>query len=456
MIEKEPNLEIYGDIRKQSDKLKKTISKPQNINSIIRISGDKSISHRAAILNAMAEGTAEVKNFCVGDDQESVIRCLKSLGTKITHRIDHQDNHPIHSFTIIGNGKYGFKEPESSLDCGNSGTCMRLISGLLAGQKFNTLLTGDDSLSKRPMNRIANPLKLMGANIRSLNNSSNDEVRAPFEIIGSDLNSINYKSPVSSAQVKSCVLIAGAYANGVTTITEPSKSRDHTERMMKAMGAEIEITDKKISIENSKLKAQSVVIPGDISSAAFWIILASCHKNAELFIPNIGLNPTRTGILEVLTEMGANINISNQKTELGEPRGDLTVKSSNLTGITIEGSIIPKIIDEIPILSLAACFASGKTVIKDAQELRVKESDRIKATVQGLFKLGADISETNDGMIIKNSPNLKGSEVNSHGDHRIAMMLGISGLLTEGQTTITNAEAANISYPNFWDQIDNF
>ena len=456
MTGKEPNLKIYGDTRKQSDKLKKIISRPPNINSTIRISGDKSISHRAAILNAMAEGTAEVKNFCVGDDQESVIRCLKSLGTKITHTINYKDNHPIHSFTIIGNGKNGFKEPKSPLDCGNSGTCMRLISGLLAGQKFNTLVIGDDSLSKRPMNRIANPLKLMGANIRPLNNLSKDEIRAPFEIKGSNLNSINYKSPVSSAQVKSCILIAGAYADGITTITEPSKSRDHTERMMKAMGAEIEITDKKISIENSKLTAQNVVIPGDISSAAFWIILAACHKNAELFIPNIGLNPTRTGILEVLTKMGAKIAISNQKTELGEPRGDLTVQSSNLTGITIEGSIIPKIIDEIPILSLAACFASGETVIKDAQELRVKESDRIKATVQGLFKLGADISETEDGMIIKNSPNLKGSEVSSHGDHRIAMMLGISGLLTKGQTIITNAEAANISYPNFWDQIDNF
>ena len=456
MTGKKTNLKIYGDTRKQSDKLKKIISKPPNINSTIRISGDKSISHRAAILNAMAEGTAEVENFCVGDDQESVIRCLESLGTKITHTINYKDNHPIHSFTIIGNGKNGFKEPKSPLDCGNSGTCMRLISGLLAGQKFDTLVIGDDSLSKRPMNRIANPLKLMGANIRPLNNLSKDEIRAPFEIKGSNLNSINYKSPVSSAQVKSCILIAGAYADGITTITEPSKSRDHTERMMKAMGAKIEITDKKISIENSKLTAQNVVIPGDISSAAFWIILAACHKNAELFIPNIGLNPTRTGILEVLTEMGAKIDISNQKTELGEPRGDLTVQSSNLTGITIEGSIIPKIIDEIPILSLAACFASGETVIKDAQELRVKESDRIKATVQGLFKLGADISETEDGMIIKNSPNLQGSEVSSHGDHRIAMMLGISGLLTKGQTIITNAEAANISYPNFWDQIDNF
>ena len=456
MTGKKTNLKIYGDTRKQSDKLKKIISKPPNINSTIRISGDKSISHRAAILNAMAKGTAEVENFCVGDDQESVIRCLKSLGTKITHTINYKDNHPIHSFTIIGNGKNGFKEPKSPLDCGNSGTCMRLISGLLAGQKFNTLVIGDDSLSKRPMNRIANPLKLMGANIRPLNNLSKDEIRAPFEIKGSNLNSINYKSPVSSAQVKSCILIAGAYADGITTITEPSKSRDHTERMMKAMGAEIEITDKKISIENSKLTAQNVVIPGDISSAAFWIILAACHKNAELFIPNIGLNPTRTGILEVLIKMGAKIDISNQKTELGEPRGDLTVQSSNLTGITIEGSIIPKIIDEIPILSLAACFASGETVIKDAQELRVKESDRIKATVQGLFKLGADISETEDGMIIKNSPNLQGSEVSSHGDHRIAMMLGISGLLTKGQTIITNAEAANISYPNFWDQIDNF
>ena len=456
MTGKKTNLKIYGDTRKQSDKLKKIISKPPNINSTIRISGDKSISHRAAILNAMAEGTAEVENFCVGDDQESVIRCMESLGTKITHTINYKDNHPIHSFTIIGNGKNGFKEPKSPLDCGNSGTCMRLISGLLAGQKFDTLVIGDDSLSKRPMNRIANPLKLMGANIRPLNNLSKDEIRAPFEIKGSNLNSINYKSPVSSAQVKSCILIAGAYADGITTIIEPSKSRDHTERMMKAMGAKIEITDKKISIENSKLTAQNVVIPGDISSAAFWIILAACHKNAELFIPNIGLNPTRTGILEVLTEMGAKIDISNQKTELGEPRGDLTVQSSNLTGITIEGSIIPKIIDEIPILSLAACFASGETVIKDAQELRVKESDRIKATVQGLFKLGADISETEDGMIIKNSPNLQGSEVSSHGDHRIAMMLGISGLLTKGQTIITNAEAANISYPNFWDQIDNF
>ena len=245
MTGKDPNLKIYGDTRKQSDKLKKIISKPPNINSTIRISGDKSISHRAAILNAMAEGTAEVKNFCVGDDQESVIRCLKSLGTKITHTIDYQDNHPIHSFTIIGNGKNGFKEPKSPLDCGNSGTCMRLISGLLAGQKFNTLVIGDDSLSKRPMNRIANPLKLMGANIRPLNNLSKDEIRAPFEIKGSNLNSINYKSPVSSAQVKSCILIAGAYADGITTITEPSKSRDHTERMMKAMGAEIEFTDKK-------------------------------------------------------------------------------------------------------------------------------------------------------------------------------------------------------------------
>jgi 3-phosphoshikimate 1-carboxyvinyltransferase len=436
--------------------MKKTISKPPNINSTIRISGDKSISHRAAILNAMAEGTSEVKNFCVGDDQESIIRCLRSLGTNISHTINYQDNHPIHTFTIIGNGKHGFKEPKSPLDCGNSGTCMRLISGLLAGQKFNTLLIGDDSLSKRPMNRIANPLKLMGTTITPLNNSSTDEIMAPFEIKGSNLNSINYKSPVSSAQVKSCILIAGAYAKGITTITEPSKSRDHTERMMKAMGAEIEINDKEISIKNSKLKAQNIVIPGDISSAAFWIILAACHKKAELLIPNIGLNPTRTGILEVLTKMGANINISNQKTELGEPRGDLIIKSSNLKGITIEGSIIPKIIDEIPILSLAACFASGETIIKDAQELRVKESDRIKATVQELFKLGANISETKDGMIIKNSPKLNGSEVNSHGDHRIAMMLGISGLLAEDQTTITNAEAANISYPDFWDQIDNF
>jgi len=429
------------------------VTKSNKINSTIRISGDKSISHRAAILNSMAYGIAEVTNFCVGDDQESVIRCLKALGTKIIHRIDYIDDYPVHCFQIHGNGEKGFQKPKTPLDCGNSGTCMRLISGLVAGQDFNSVLIGDKSLSKRPMNRIAAPLLQMGASINSLNNKDVGQITAPFEITGMNLNGINYVSPVSSAQVKSCVLIAGTYAENQTTFTEPFKSRDHTERMMKAMGANIKIEDTMTTIRKSKLTAQDIVIPSDISSAAFWMVLASCHPNAEIYLPNIGLNPNRTGILEILLEMGADINISNKKTDMGEPRGDITVRSSKLRGITIDKKIIPKIIDEIPVLSLAACFANSETRISGAEELRVKESDRIKSTVLGLSQLGANIKETKDGMIIKPVSKLVGNSVESQGDHRIAMMLGIAGLLAEKETIVNGAEHAKVSYPNFWDEI---
>ena len=271
----------------------KKITKSNKINSTIRIAGDKSISHRAAILNSMAHGVAEVTNFCVGDDQESVIRCLRTLGTKIIHNINYADNYPIHTFKIYGNGENGFKKPIEPLDCGNSGTCMRLISGLVAGQNFSSVLIGDNSLSKRPMNRIAKPLIQMGANINSLNNKDINQITAPFEISGGNLGNINYISPVSSAQVKSCVLIAGIYADGITTFEEPSKSRDHTERMLSAMGADIKIDGNVTTIQKSKLKAQNIVIPSDISSAAFWMVLGACHPNAEILLPNIGLNPNK-------------------------------------------------------------------------------------------------------------------------------------------------------------------
>tara|TARA_B100000530_G_scaffold159960_2_gene100754 strand:+ start:79 stop:1392 length:1314 start_codon:yes stop_codon:yes gene_type:complete len=432
----------------------KKITKSNKINSTIRIAGDKSISHRAAILNSMAHGIAEVTNFCVGDDQESVIRCLRTLGTKIIHNVNYADNYPIHTFKIYGNGENGFKKPTEPLDCGNSGTCMRLISGLVAGQNFSSVLIGDNSLSKRPMNRIAKPLIQMGANINSLNNKDINQITAPFEISGGNLGKINYVSPVSSAQVKSCVLIAGIYADGITTFEEPSKSRDHTERMLSAMGANIKIDETVTTIQKSKLKAQNIVIPSDISSAAFWMVLGACHPNAEILLPNIGLNPNRTGILEVLIEMGANITVNNKTTDMGEPRGDILVKSSKLKGINIDKNTIPKIIDEIPILSLAACFASTQTIIDDAEELRVKESDRIKATVTGLSKLGADIQETEQGMIINPSNKLIGNQVESYGDHRIAMMLGIAGLLSDKTTIIEGAEHASVSYPNFWDEIE--
>tara|TARA_B100000073_G_scaffold89902_1_gene70795 strand:+ start:1060 stop:2373 length:1314 start_codon:yes stop_codon:yes gene_type:complete len=432
----------------------KKVTKSKNINSKLRIAGDKSISHRAAILNAMAHGTAEVTNFCVGDDQESVIRTLRSLGTKIIHKVNHIDDYPIHSFTIHGNGSKGFTNPTEPLDCGNSGTCMRLLSGVVAGQNFKSILIGDNSLSKRPMNRIAKPLIQMGAKINSINSESIDNITAPFEINGGDLNAIQYISPVSSAQVKSCVLLAGIQASGKTTFEEPFKSRDHTERMLSAMGAKIKTNKNVITIEKSKLTSQNILIPSDISSAAFWMVLGSCHDNAEIYLPNIGLNPNRTGILEVLIEMGANLTIENKKEDMGEPRGDILIKSSKLKGITIDKNIIPKIIDEIPILSLAACFANSETIIKDAEELRIKESDRIKATVDGLYKLGANIKETKDGMIIKPGNKLTGNKVESYGDHRIAMMLGIAGLLSEGTTVIEGAEHASVSYPNFWDEID--
>ena len=403
--------------------------------------GDKSISHRAAIFNSIASGTSKITNFCVGDDKSAILNCLIGLGAQI----EETDN----SIQIQGNGLYGLTEPVDVLNAGNSGTTIRLVSGLLSGNDFYSVITGDKSLRNRPMKRIITPLMKMGAIIYGREKSS----LAPLTIIGGNLTGIEYEMPVASAQLKSCLIIAGLYANDKTIIHQPGPSRDHTEKILKSMGAQIKVTGTTIQIQKSELSSIDMNIPSDTSNSTFWIVAGCCHPNASIKLKNVGMNPTRTGMLEVLNAMGAKIKIDNEGYEGGEPVADISVESSELKGIEISGEIIPRVIDELPILALAACFADGKTLIKDSEELRVKESDRIKATVDSLSKLGAQIEETEDGMLINGGSQLVGAEVNSFGDHRIAMTNGIAGLIAKNETIVINSEAADISYPSFWETL---
>ncbi|PZC44781.1 MAG: 3-phosphoshikimate 1-carboxyvinyltransferase [Chloroflexi bacterium] len=403
------------------------------------------------LLNSISDGSATVSNFCQGDDRKAMLNCLTGLGINIQKIQTDDSQHEDDTFLVKGQGIHNLSNPEKILDAGNSGTTFRLVSGLLATQPFESTITGDNSLQNRPMDRIINPLRKMGAQITGANNSS----FAPIKIYGGNLSGIEYIMPIASAQVKSCIMIAGLKASGATTIIQPEFSRDHTERMLKAMGADITIDNLSIKIKPSNLSALDILVPGDISGAAFWMVLASCHSNASIILKKVGLNPSRTGVIEALRMMGANIKLSNINEEAGEPYGDIKIQSSDLNGIIIEGELIPKVIDEIPILSLAACFANGKTIIKDAGELRVKESDRISATVDGLSKLGADIKESSDGIIINGTKKLIGARVDSFDDHRIAMTMGIAGLLSSGVTEINRADANMISYPDFWQQLSN-
>tara|TARA_A100001037_G_scaffold56833_1_gene49140 strand:+ start:11889 stop:13205 length:1317 start_codon:yes stop_codon:yes gene_type:complete len=427
----------------------KSLTKAKKINGIISLPGDKSISHRAMLLNSMSNGSALISNFCHGDDRNAMINCLRGIGVNIEKVESPDTEYSNDTFLVKGNENGNFSTPSYVLDAGNSGTTFRLVSGLLATQNFESIISGDDSLRSRPMDRIILPLTEMGAKITG----ANDNSFAPLKIRGGDLYGINYKMPVASAQVKSCIMIAGTKASGSTTIIQPKFSRDHTERMLKAMGADITIDNLTIEIKPSNLSSLDVTVPGDISGAAFWMVLASCHTDACITLKRVGLNPSRTGIIEVLKMMGANIHVSNFIEEAGEPCGDIKVQSSELNGVTIEGDLIPKVIDEIPILSLAACFAKGETIIKDAQELRVKESDRIAATVNGLSRLGANLKETTDGMVIAGQSKLIGTDVDTFNDHRIAMTMGIAGVLADGITEIHKADANNISYPSFWKQL---
>lgn len=427
----------------------KLVKKHDRIEGTIRPPGDKSISHRAALLNAVANGNARVSNFCVGDDRESMLRCLQGLGVQITPDPQCDVSGQPDCFLVQGRGLQGLLEPTNTLDAGNSGTTMRLVTGLLAGQSFISVITGDDSLRRRPMGRVVGPLKEMGAQFMGREGDS----LAPLAVRGGNLKAIDYTLPVPSAQVKSAVLIAGLYADGKTVVRSPSLSRDHTERMLKYLGGDIKVDGLVATVGRSEFNARDILVPGDVSSAAFWMVAGSAHPNAKIRLEGVGINPTRTGVISVLESMGANLSLENIREGEAEPIADIVVESSNLQGVDIAGEIIPKVIDELPVLALAASLASGSTVIRDAAELRVKESDRISATVQGLSRLGVDIEEHEEGMIIRGAQKLVGAPVNSQGDHRIAMTMAIAGLIADGETAIHDAEAAAVSYPTFWDTL---
>lgn len=409
----------------------------------VTIPGDKSISHRAIMFGSLAKGTTKITNFLLGEDCLSTIACFRKLGVQIEVTED--------EVIVYGKGIEGLKEAHEVLDVGNSGTTARLMMGILSGLPFHSVIIGDESIGKRPMKRVTKPLKMMGTSI----DGREDATYTPISIRGGSLNSISYASPVSSAQVKSSILLAGLFAKGTTTVTEPEKSRDHTERMLKAFGCELEVDGNKVSINgNQELTATDVIVPGDISSAAFFLVAGSIVPNSEILLKNVGVNPTRTGILTVLERMGANITLEDEKVVNGEPIANIRVKSSDLKSTVIGGAEIPTCIDELPILALAAALADGETIIKDAEELRVKETDRIQTVVTELTNLGVSIEATKDGMIIQGNSSLIGANVNSHGDHRMGMMLSIAALLAKGDTIIENTDCIAVSFPNFKEQLN--
>lgn len=412
--------------------------KAKHLKGEVTIPGDKSISHRAVMFGALAEGTTEITNFLQGADCLSTIDCFRKLGIQI-------ENTPEH-ILIHGKGLHGLKAPSCVLDAGNSGTTTRLISGILAAQNFETTLTGDASIQKRPMRRIIEPLSMMGANITSVN--GND--CAPLHIAGAPLHGIHYHSKVASAQVKSSILLAGLYAAGETKVTEPTISRNHSEIMLQYFGADIRTEGKTAIVQpEPQLKGQKVIVPGDISSAAYFIAAGLLVPGAEVYIRNVGINQTRDGIIKVAQAMGGDITFLNVN-NAGEPTADLLVKHSALHGITIEGDIIPTLIDELPIINIMAACAEGTTVIKDAAELKVKESNRIEVMVEHLSAMGCDITATDDGMITNGGKPLHGTVIDSHMDHRIAMSFAIASLIADGETEIKDSDIVTISYPDFY------
>ena len=428
----------------------RTVEGGGSLQGIIKVPGDKSISHRSLIIGSIAEGETSIEGFLYSEDPLSTADCLRKLGVNIP---DIKKDQP---FTIKGLGIDGFKEPKEILDCGNSGTTMRLLMGLLAGQEGrNFILTGDKSLNERPMGRVSKPLSLMGGEIHGRENGE----KAPISITGTKLKGCVIGTPVASAQVKSAILLAGLKASGTTSVIEPTSSRDHTERMLKAFGANINIRGelgRNIVIKaGNNLIGQNILIPGDISSAAFWLIAASIVPKSDIVVKNVGLNPTRTGILNIMQEMGCNYSIVEKSTIAGEQIGSINVKfTNNLKPFKIEGGILPRLIDEIPILTVAACFCNGVSEIKDAKELRVKETDRLKVMARQLKKFGANIVENEDGLIINGESKFHSAEVDSETDHRIAMSLAIASLLAKGSTSIARAEASKVSYPTFWDDLE--
>lgn len=431
----------------------------------ITVPGDKSISHRAVMFGALAKGTTEITNFLQGADCLSTIQCFRKLGIEIENTLQR--------ILVHGKGLHGLTAPYDILDTGNSGTTTRLIAGILAGQKFESVLNGDASIQTRPMKRIIEPLTQMGADIVSL--KGND--CAPLHINGNRfcqsctpynmeelaalscaknnfLHGIHYNSPVASAQVKSCILLAGLYADSPTSVTEPQVSRNHTEQMLSGFGADIKTEGTTVTIApDPDLHAMKIEVPGDISSAAYFIAAGLMTPGSEILIKNVGINPTRDGILRVVKEMGADIRIQNEKNSGGEPTADLLVKYSSLHGVEIGGAIIPTLIDELPVLAVLACAATGTTVIRDAKELRVKESNRIEGMVQNLTAMGAHAEATDDGMIIEGGQPLHGAQIDSYKDHRVAMSFAVASLVADGETEIIDADCVNISYPDFYETL---
>lgn len=402
----------------------------------IKVPGDKSISHRAVMLGSLANGVTEISGFLKGADCLSTIDCFRKMGIDIDINGE--------NVTVHGNGLRGLKKPDEMLYTGNSGTTTRLLCGILAGQNFDTSITGDTSIQKRPMGRVVKPLSMMGAKI--------ENEYCPLYITGTKLHGIDYKMPVASAQVKTAIILAGLYADGETVIHEIEKSRDHTELMLSAMGADLTVDNLDITVKpTNDLTAVNVDVPGDISSAAFFLVLGAIMPNSRITVTNVGINPTRTGIIDVLKDMGADITLENVHTSAGETVANITVRSSSLKGTTVGGDIIPRLIDELPIIAVAAVFADGQTVIKDAQELKVKETNRIRAVVDEFNKCGIDITETDDGMIINGGKSIHGADFKTYGDHRMAMSLTVLAQLADSESTLDDSDCACVSYPTFFD-----
>lgn len=417
--------------------------KVKTLKGEITVPGDKSISHRAVMFGSIANGLTEITNFLQGADCLSTISCFRKLGIEIENTPD--------KILVHGRGLHGLSASSETLDAGNSGTTTRLISGILAAQPFTTTLTGDASIQKRPMRRIMEPLSMMGADIRSL--KGND--CAPLEIHGTSLKGIHYTSKVASAQVKSAILLAGLYAEGETSVTEPNISRNHSEIMLNHFGATVTTSGTTATIlPDPVLEGRNIVVPGDISSAAYFIAAGLLVPGAEILIKNVGINETRDGIIRVAKAMGGNIQLLNENHDSGEPVADLLVTHSELHGTRVDGALIPTLIDEIPVIAIMAAFAEGETVIADAAELKVKESNRIDVMVSNLSAMGADITGTDDGMIIRGGSPLHGALIHSMDDHRIAMSFAIASLLAEGTTSIEGAECVNISYPDFYNDLE--
>ncbi len=409
----------------------------------LAVPGDKSISHRSVMFGALAQGTTEVSNFLTGADCLSTISCFRQMGIGIEQSGS--------SVRIHGKGLHGLQQPQQMLDAGNSGTTVRLLSGILAGQAFDSAITGDASIQKRPMKRVLTPLTQMNAQISSL--SGND--CAPLVISHSSLRGIHYVSPVASAQVKSCVLLAGLYADGSTSVTEPTVSRNHSELMLRYFGAEVTSEGTTATIQpQPHLTGQKIEVPGDISSAAYFLAAALLVSGSEVLLTNVGINPTRDGMLRVCQAMGANISLQNVRLDGAEPCADLLVSSSSLHGTEIGGALIPTLIDELPVLAVLAAFADGETVIRDAAELKVKESDRIAVMAENLTRMGADVTATEDGMIIRGGRSLHGAVIDPHLDHRIAMSFAVAALAAEGETEILQEDCVRISYPGFYKDLE--